>query len=78
MIWDPERECADRVSLVQVQLERLRAVLARLAARVPFYRQRLAAALIDADGITALEDLRRLPLTTKDDLRRLYPFGLFA
>jgi phenylacetate-CoA ligase len=78
MIWDPEHECADRAELARLQLERLRAVVARLYARVPFYRQRLAGAGLDPEAISTLEDLRRLPLTGKDDLRRLYPFGLFA
>jgi phenylacetate-CoA ligase len=45
---------------------------------VPLYRQRLAAAGVSPDEIRCLEDLVRLPLITKDDLREAYPQGLFA
>jgi len=78
MIWDPEHECADRAALTRLQLQRLRTVTARIYARVPFYRERLDAAEVRPETITTLDDISRLPLTTKADLRRLYPFGLFA
>jgi phenylacetate-CoA ligase len=42
----------------------------------PFYRERLTAAGIGPDGITSLDDLRRLPFTTADDLAADYPFAL--
>ena len=61
----------------QVQLARLRATLARVQ-HVPFYRQALAKAKISADTIQGLDDLRRVPITTKDDLREHYPMGFLA
>jgi phenylacetate-CoA ligase len=61
-----------------LQGERLRAGIARLAQTVPFYRETLRAAGITADSIRSVEDLTRLPFTTKDDLRDQYPFGLVA
>jgi phenylacetate-CoA ligase len=66
-----------RADLERLQLERLRALVER-AARVPLHRDRLAAAGVRSDGIRALDDLRRLPFTTKADFRDTYPFGLLA
>jgi phenylacetate-CoA ligase len=77
-IWDVANETMDREALAALQLERLRATVARCGASVPFYRSRLEAAGIRPDGIRCLDDLRSLPFTTKDDFRDNYPFGLFA
>ena len=70
-------ETLPRVDLERLQVERLRALVTR-AARVPLHRDRLAAARVRPDGIRALDDLRRLPFTTKADFRDTYPFGLLA
>ena len=70
-------ETLPRAELARVQLERLRDLLAR-AARVPLHRDRLAAAGASPGGIRTLDDLRRLPFTTKADFRDTYPFGLLA
>jgi phenylacetate-CoA ligase len=62
-----------------LQLERLRAVVARVLAAVPPLADRLRAAGIDSSqGIGSLADLSRLPFTRKADLREHYPFGLFG
>jgi phenylacetate-CoA ligase len=45
---------------------------------VPFYRKSLSEAGVSADIIRSLDDLARLPFTTKSDLRDDYPFGLLA
>ncbi len=71
-------EFASRAELASLQLERLRAVVARMAARVPLYRERLAAAGVRAADLESLDDLRRLPFMTKADFRDTYPFGLLA
>ena len=47
-------------------------------ANVPFYRQSLDGAGIHPDSIRSLDDLQRLPFTTKQDMRDSYPYGLFA
>ena len=70
-------ETLPRGELERLQLERLRALVAR-AGRVPIHRDRLAAAGVRTDGIRTLHDLRRLPFTTKADFRDTYPFGLLA
>ena len=67
----------DRAELEALQLERLRATVRR-AEQVPHYRRALADAGVTADDIGSLDDVRRLPFTTKADLRDNYPFGMFA
>ncbi len=77
-MWDPTHETMPREALERLQVERLRALVARLHATVPFYRKALDERGIRADGVRTLADLRRLPFTHKTDLRDTYPFGLFA
>ena len=77
-IWDVPNETMDREALAALQLERLRTTVARCYRSVPFYRSRLDAAGVAPADIRSLDDLRRLPFTTKDDFRDNYPFGLFA
>ncbi len=78
LIWDPA-ETLPREKLAALQLDRLRAAVARILASQPPGARRLAAA-----GVTAPEDIRdvadlpRLPFSTKADLRAHYPFGLLA
>ncbi len=78
MYWEEERECMAREELEQLQLERLEATLRRVYMNVPFYRKSFDELGIDLDEIQSVDDLRRLPFTTKDDLRENYPYGLFA
>src|SRR5262245_25513833 len=73
-----EVETISRDEMKRLQVERLREGLARIAANVPFYGKRLTEAGITADAIRSLDDLARLPFTTKNDLRDNYPFGLLA
>jgi phenylacetate-CoA ligase len=77
-IWEPQCECMDRAELEQLQLERLEATLNRVVRHVPFYRRRFEALGFDPDEFRSVEDLRRLPFTTKADLRENHPYGLFA
>ncbi len=78
MIHEPDRECMARHTLAALQLEALQAVLARTYLHVPFYRKRFDSGGIDPDEVRTLEDLRRLPLTTRADLQANYPYGMFA
>jgi phenylacetate-CoA ligase len=61
-----------------LQLGRLRGTIARVMASAPLYRDRLGRSGVEPDAIESIEDLRRLPFTTKDDLRATYPYGLFT
>ncbi|MDA8441740.1 MAG: phenylacetate--CoA ligase [Peptococcaceae bacterium] len=78
MIWDVKQECMQRSELEELQLSRLQELVKRVYERVPFYRHSFDAAGIDPASITSLEDLQRLPFTTKEDLRQNYPFQMFA
>ena len=62
----------------KLQVERLRAGVERVSKNVPFYKAKLSEAGVAADSIRSLDDLARLPFTTKSDLRDHYPFGLLA
>ncbi|MDA8104170.1 MAG: phenylacetate--CoA ligase [Nitrospiraceae bacterium] len=78
MYWEPEKETMEREELEQLQLERLEATLNRVHMNVPFYRRKFDALGIDTDDIRSISDIRKLPFTTKNDLRENYPYGLFA
>ncbi|MFA5210865.1 MAG: AMP-binding protein, partial [Proteiniphilum sp.] len=78
MIWNPQRECADRQQMQEMQGSALQAMIRRIYNHVPFYRNRLMALGIEPGDITSVEQLRLLPFTTKADLRDNYPFGLFT
>lgn len=77
MIWAKE-ECLSREELEKLQLARLQETVERVYHRVPYYREKLDAAGVNPRDIRSLADVRRLPFTTKDDLRENYPYGLFA
>ncbi len=70
-------ETLPRAELEALQAERLKETVARVQ-RVPFYRKAFAEAGVSADSIRSLDDLRRLPFTTKADLRGEYPLGMLA
>ncbi|HYU15196.1 MAG TPA: phenylacetate--CoA ligase [Candidatus Acidoferrum sp.] len=74
----PQIERIPRAELHALQLSRLKSVVARLAERVPLYRERLRAVGVQATHIRSLADLARLPFTVKDDFRQTYPYGLLA
>ena len=78
MIWNPAVEAAGRGDMRPLQDARLRGTVARVCGAVPFYRARFAAAGLRPQDIRGIDDLPRIPLTTKDDLRGAYPFGLLA
>ncbi len=78
MIWSPKFETMPRPEMEKLQLERLKALVARVYEKVPFYRQALQQRGMTPDSIKSLADLRRLPFTTKQDFRDNYPLGLLA
>ncbi|KZK74987.1 MAG: phenylacetate--CoA ligase [Pelodictyon luteolum] len=78
MIWNRQYECMEREELRKIQGERLSAMVSRVWNTVPFYRQRLQELGIEPGDIRSMDDLPKLPFTTKQDLRDNYPFGLFT
>ncbi len=71
-------EIASRDEIAALQLERMRTTLRRAYEKVPHYRRAFEAAGVHPDDLRRLADLARFPFTVKDDLRRNYPFGMFA
>lgn len=68
----------DRDGIRHVQSERLRETVERIYFNVPYYRNRMQEAGLGPEHIQTIDDISKLPFTTKQDLRDNYPFGLFA
>ena len=75
--FQPEIETMKRADLEALQIKRLKESI-RIALQSPFYKTRFGEMGITPDSIRSLEDLQKLPFTTKNDLRTHYPFGLVA
>ena len=77
MIWSKE-ETLSRQEIEAIQLERLKETVTRVYERVEPYRCKMNEAGVKPEDIKSLDDLKRLPFVTKQDMRDNYPFGLFA
>ena len=77
MIWSKE-ETLSRAEMEALQLSRLQETVKRVYEKVPYYRDKMRAAGVEPSDIQSLADLKKLPFTTKQDMRDSYPFGLFA
>ncbi|MBW2218416.1 MAG: phenylacetate--CoA ligase, partial [Deltaproteobacteria bacterium] len=78
MIFNIEYETMPREALEAIQIRRLQVTLERAYASVPFYRKSFGDAGITPADIKTLDDLKKIPFTTKQDLRDNYPFNMFA
>lgn len=78
MVWNEKAECMSKEEREELQLKRLQETVKRAYENVDFYRKKLDEAGIKPEDIKTLEDIEKIPFTTKDDLRAAYPFGLFA
>ncbi len=78
MIWNETKECMSRDEMQALQGARLVKLVDRVYHNVEYYRKKMQAIGLEPGDIRGLEDLTRLPFTTKDDLRDTYPFGMFA
>jgi phenylacetate-CoA ligase len=78
LIWNKEYECLPRKKLEELQIERLKKIVKWVFERIPFYRSLYEKEGINPDKISSLSDLKHLPFTEKDDLRKAFPFGMFA
>ena len=72
-MWQPELETLDRESLERLVLERMRATLARVLAQ-PTWARRFHG--VRPEDVERVEDWRKLPFLTKEELRDAYPYGL--
>ena len=78
MIWNEAKECMSRDELRNLQSARLVKLVDRVYHNVEFYRKKMQELGIEPGDIKGIEDITKLPFTTKADLRDNYPFGLFA
>jgi len=77
MFWEETIETMPRADLQALQFERLKTTVAR-AANAPFYKKVFAKSGLEPAAIKSLDDIRRIPFTTKEDLRESWPYGLLA
>lgn len=76
--WDQEITTADRKKIRNIQLQRFKKTVKHCYDSNKFYKKRLDGAGVNPDKISSLDDIEKIPFTTKDDLRDNYPFGLFC
>ena len=76
--YQPEIEQASRDKINKIQSERLVTAVKRVYDNVPIYRARMDKTGVKPEDIKGIEDLYKLPFTSKQDLRDTYPFGMFA
>ncbi|MFI4912894.1 MAG: phenylacetate--CoA ligase family protein [Sedimentisphaeraceae bacterium JB056] len=78
MIWNENVECMGAEELKALQSERLQNLVSYIYENSPFYKSRIDQVGINPDSIKSIDDLSKLPFTTKLDMRDSYPFGLFS
>jgi len=78
MIWNETKECMSRDEMNHLQSTRLVKQVNYVYHNVEYYRKKMQAAGLEPGDIKGIEDITKLPFTTKDDLRNTYPCGLFA
>ena len=78
MIWNETKECMSRDEMSNLQSARLVKLVDYVYHNVEFYRKKMQQIDLMPADIRSIEDITKLPFTTKDDLRDNYPFGLFA
>ncbi len=78
MIWNESKECMSRDEMNHLQSTRLVKQVKNIYHSVESYRKKMQAIGLEPGDIKGIEDLEKLPFTTKDDLRDNYPCGLFA
>jgi len=76
--WDPSKELMSLDDIRQLQLERLQAVFNRVFKNVSHYRRIFRQIDFVPEDLRSVDDITRLPFTTREDLKRDYPYGMFA
>lgn len=78
MMWNETKECMSRDEMTAMQSARLKKLVDRVYHNVEFYRKKMQELGVEPGDIKSIEDIKKLPYTTKTDLRDNYPFGLFS
>ena len=76
--WDEKHETMPLKDLKELQLRRLKKVVSMVYEKNAFYRRKLKEAGVEPSDIKSLDDIKKIPFLTKDELRRYYPFGLLC
>jgi phenylacetate-CoA ligase len=71
-------ELKSRAELDEIQGKRLRALVKYCYEKIPFYHKQFKDTNLNPDDIKTKDDITKIPLTKKQDLRDNYPFGMFA
>jgi phenylacetate-CoA ligase len=77
-LFNKKMETLPRKSIEELQLKRLKKTVKTVIDNVPFYSRKCKELNVSADDIKTLDDVRKLPFTTKNDLRTNAPFGMLA
>jgi len=78
MIWKEDVECADSQALKTLQSSHFKKLVPYIYHNCAVYKEKLDAAGVNPTAIESIEDLKKLPFTTKEDMRDHYPYGLFS
>ncbi len=78
LYWDEKHETMPLTELKELQLRRLKKVVAKVYEKNVFYRGKLKEAGIKPGDVKSLDDITKIPFLTKDELCRYYPFGLLC
>ncbi len=76
--WNKKIECMTDKARLELQTESLKNTVKRAYAKVPYYRAKFDEMNLKPSDIKSLKDISKLPFITKADLRKAYPFGMFA
>ncbi len=78
MYWQPEIETLPRTEIKNIQKDRLAKILEYCYQKIPFYREKFDEEGVKPSDFEHLEDITKFPFTVKDDLRKAYPYKMFA
>jgi len=76
--FNEKMEKISREELRRLQLKRLKKVVRNVYDNVPWYHRKFKEFNVKPDDIRSLSDIKKLPFTTKNDLRENAPFGMLA
>jgi len=78
MIWNKEMECMDLENLKNTQAERLKKITEYAYKNCSFYKKKMDKHGVNPEDVKGVDDIQKLPITTKNDMRDSYPFQLFS
>ena len=78
MFRQKDIELISRRALEELQMKRLKQTVRQAYKNIPFYKEHFSKLHIQPKDIASLKDIRKLPFTTREDLREYYPFGMLA